>query len=166
MKNTILSILLIFVVTFSFSQENNQLTTVILIRHAEKVDDGTRDPDLSEKGLERAQLLLSKFSKSGIDAIYSSPYKRTRQTVKPLAEKFGLEIVAYDPSDKDFVQQIYEKNKGKTLIISGHSNTTTKAVNSLIGTEQYPDLDHEEYGRIFIVTIDHNRNTNVLEIQY
>ena len=67
----------------SFSQEAT--TTIYLIRHAEKAD-SSADTDLSEVGNERAVGWMEYLVANRIDAIYTSPYNRTRQTAKPLAD--------------------------------------------------------------------------------
>src|SRR3989454_12480696 len=80
------------VVVFAyFATFRRPVTTVILIRHAEKViDPNNADPDLSPAGQTRAQELVRMFGDAGINAIYATQYKRTQQTVKPLADKLGL----------------------------------------------------------------------------
>jgi phosphohistidine phosphatase SixA len=150
----------------SYSQDTGNITTIILVRHAEKIEDGSKNPKLTSEGETRAEKLKTKFEKAGISAIYSSPYHRTMNTVKPLSETLGLEIQEYNPSGKDFIQAIYKSNIGKTIIVSGHSNTTPTAVNSLLNEERYENIEHNEYGRIFIVTIVDSDKKGVLEIQY
>src|SRR5438067_11607217 len=73
------------------------VTTVILIRHAEKViDPNNADPDLSPAGQARAQELVRMFGDAGINAIYATQYKRTQQTVKLLADKLGVPVNLVD----------------------------------------------------------------------
>ncbi len=77
-----LLIVAFFVLQVSFGQ--NSTTTYYFIRHAEKVDN-SKNPDLSEIGIERAKLWNEIFSEINIDAIYSTDFKRTLQTVTPTA---------------------------------------------------------------------------------
>ncbi len=166
-----MKILLIIILTalslgFCLGQEQEGITTIILVRHAEKLDDGTRDPNLSPKGEERAINLKAKFEHTGINAIYSTPYKRTINTVTPLSEAIGIDIQEYNPSQEGFIDAIYTANIGKMIIVSGHSNTTPMAVNELIKSNKYENIDHDQYGRIFIVTVTGTLKTKVLEIQY
>lgn len=69
-------------------------TTVYFIRHAESdfniKDDHTRP--LTAEGQQAAQDLLSVFSNTEFSTIYSSPYQRTIDTVKPLAISKGISI--------------------------------------------------------------------------
>src|SRR5438874_13735457 len=58
------------------------VTTIILVRHAEKISDpNNSDTDLSTDGQARAQLLARMFGNSEINAIYETQYKRTQETV-------------------------------------------------------------------------------------
>lgn len=76
--------LLLLVACSSFAQQ--PVTTFILVRHAEKdMTQSTPDPDLSAEGHARARRLALLFEKTEIAAVYSTPFKRTRQTVEPLA---------------------------------------------------------------------------------
>lgn len=70
-------------------------TTVYFIRHAKSdlsVKDDRSRP-LTAKGHEAAMDLVTRFSAIHFDAIYSSPYTRTIDTVKPLASSKGLMII-------------------------------------------------------------------------
>ncbi|SFE94612.1 histidine phosphatase family protein [Flavobacterium xueshanense] len=68
MKKILLLLALLFL-NISFGQHN--ITTYYFIRHAEKVDN-SQNPDLSEKGLKRAELWNKIFSEISFDKIYST----------------------------------------------------------------------------------------------
>src|SRR5215212_4100843 len=76
------------VVVFAyFATFSRPVTTVILVRHAEKkIEPANPDPDLAPEGVARAQEIARIFGNAGINAIYATHYKRTQQTVKPLAD--------------------------------------------------------------------------------
>ena len=133
--------------------QKKEITTFILVRHAEKAVDGTKNPDLTKEGYLRAEKLKSLFQNAEIGAIYSTEYKRTQQTVQPLADHLNLKIQSYDPRDKEFLKSISKPQKGKTVVISGHSNTIPFLVNELIGEERFEQLDDSEYDKIFIVSL-------------
>ena len=61
-------------------------TSLILIRHAEKIISSSDNPDLSSKGRQRAANLVDLFEAVSIDAIYATPYLRTINTAEPLAK--------------------------------------------------------------------------------
>ncbi|MGI8929886.1 MAG: histidine phosphatase family protein [Candidatus Limnocylindria bacterium] len=70
---------------------------VLLVRHAEAVEIGTRgfaddDRPLTEAGKYAAQQLAAELDAFGLTAIYSSPYLRAVQTVHALAVRRGLKV--------------------------------------------------------------------------
>ena len=100
---SLLKILLL--VTFLFPDiSHNNCTNFYLIRHAEKVrsDKTDSNPDLNEKGLLRAHNWKNYFSNKNISKIYSTNYKRTLNTIKPLALENGLEALIYSASDIEY----------------------------------------------------------------
>jgi broad specificity phosphatase PhoE len=71
---------------------------IFLIRHGEtgwkKIGFlSYTDIGLSEKGLCQTKKIAQKLENENIDAIYSSPLKRCRQTAKEIAKKLGLKIL-------------------------------------------------------------------------
>lgn len=135
------------------SSAQSKVTTYILLRHAEKADDGTKDPDLSDAGKQRAQHLVSVLKKAKVSAIYSTPFRRTRGTVTPLAKSKGVAIQDYDPAKLEDVL-IASKNSGEpVVIICGHSNTTPALLNLLVGSNDYKSFDDGDYGKLIIVSI-------------
>ena len=121
---------------------------IVLVRHAEKVDD-SRDAELSETGRARAGVLAALLKDMKIDTIYSSDYIRTRDTARPLAEALGLEIELYDPRDLEALATKLRVAEGRVLVV-GHSNTTLRLV-GLIGGEPGTDIADDEYDRLYIV---------------
>src|SRR6185436_11045331 len=113
--------------------DSTKPTTLILIRHAERGNDGTNDPPLAEAGTRRAALLVETLKNTKITAVYSTDYKRTRNTIKPLADAKSLEIKLYEAMKEEELKRIVNENKGGTVLICGHSNTTPWSVNFLTG---------------------------------
>jgi 2,3-bisphosphoglycerate-dependent phosphoglycerate mutase len=75
--------------------------SVLLIRHAESVAPGISGFDeytrpLTAKGMRDAQQLCDTLASARIDAVYSSPYLRARQTIEPIAHARGLTIVTVE----------------------------------------------------------------------
>jgi probable phosphoglycerate mutase len=75
---------------------------LLLIRHAlpVRVDEGTvdgpADPGLAATGWEQAEALAGWLADERIDAVWSSPMRRARETAAPLADRVGLEVVVDD----------------------------------------------------------------------
>tara|TARA_R110000796_G_scaffold252627_1_gene388996 strand:- start:82193 stop:82696 length:504 start_codon:yes stop_codon:yes gene_type:complete len=162
---------LLFVALFSVCYlgciaQSTQSTTFILVRHAEKGTDDPRNPSLNAEGKLRAEKLLNMLSDVEIGAIYSSPYKRTKETVTPLSAKLGLEIQEYNPSKNSFADEALKSYQGKTVLVSGHSNTVPGLANYILGEEKFKQLDESEYGKIFILTVDAIGKAKVMVLNY
>lgn len=72
--------------------------TLFLVRHGAAGERGAWEGDdrlrpLSNKGERQAKAVAALLADRNIDAIVSSPYLRCLQTVKPLAEELGLEVI-------------------------------------------------------------------------
>src|SRR6266850_2835610 len=93
------------------------VTTVILVRHAEKIiDPNNSDVDLSPAGQARAQELARILGDSGINAIYATQYKRTQESVKPLADRLGLPITQVNSKNTvDLLAQIRAQHSGQII---------------------------------------------------
>jgi broad specificity phosphatase PhoE len=146
---------------------SSDITTFILVRHAEKVDD-SRDPHLSTEGQNRAERLLSMLNEADIDAIYSTDLNRTKETVQPIAENSELDILIYDhQTPEETVNKWLADHSGETIIVSGHSNTTPTFTNSLLGREYFTgSFDESDYGNLLIVTISGSGESNLLHLRY
>ena len=165
MRNLVFVFCLVSLVGLSQSNEQSKSTIIFLVRHAEKADDGTKNPPLNETGNDRAMRLAKTLSNSSITAIYSTDYKRTKSTVEPLAKTTGLEIKIYEPKKEEVLQSIVDENRGGVVVICGHSNTTPWSANVLAGT-QLKSFDETEYGNILIVTIWSDGKTSLTKISY
>ena len=163
MKTFLISIFL-FVSILSYSQET---TTFILVRHAEKAMDGTKNPVLTKEGEARAQHLLELLAKADITAIYSTDLKRTRSTVDPLAKSKGLKIQTYEwKSPKALLNKIVEANTGGTVVISGHSNTTPILANFLLGATKFEQFEDDDYGNLLIITTSKVGSGKLLHLRF
>ena len=157
----------LFLVLLTFSIAEAQPTTFILVRHAEKGNDGTKDPDLTDAGSQRAQVLANMLKKTQVDAIYSTAYKRTRNTVTPLATAKGLIVLPYEAFKTDEIDQILKKHTGGTVVIAGHSNNIPWIANYLTGKETYKDFEDSDYENLLIVTVvEKGKNAKVVWLSY
>lgn len=125
---------------------------ILLVRHAEKVD-SSQDPELSPEGKRRAERLVKKIGKFRPGAFYSTNYKRTRDTLAPLASKRKKEIQIYDArKPQELIDQIM-KSETKRFVISGHSNTIPGLANLVSKKELFKNLDDSEYSVIWLLKI-------------
>lgn len=145
----VITVFLLLISILSFGQEH-EVTKIFLIRHTETVDDGTRDPDLSEKGIKRAEKWAAVLGQEKIDLVYSTDLKRTQALARIIADSQGIENINTYKRDID-IEAFLKEIKGKTVVVSGHSNTTPFIVNKLIGVEKYRQIEDADYGSLFIV---------------
>jgi hypothetical protein len=83
--------------------ESQATTTIIFVRHAEKAASPADDPGLSPAGQKRVAELTRQLVDAdvvaGVDAIYSTPFRRTQETAKPIADALDLPVNTYDADD-------------------------------------------------------------------
>ena len=155
------------VVIAYFVTFRRSVTTVIIVRHAEKIiDPNNNDVDLSEAGQQRAQEIARMFADAGINAIYATQYKRTQETVKPLSDKVGVPVtVMNSKGTADLLAQIRAQHSGQTIFIAGHNNTVPEIISAL-GGPQYPIIPESEYDNLFIVTVYRTGKAKVVKMKY
>ena len=126
-----------------------QAVTLYLVRHAEKQDGD--NPALTEDGVARADALADRLEDAGIEAVWSTDYRRTMQTAQPLADRLGLDVQVYDPSDlSGFADQL--QADGETALVVGHSNTTPQLA-GLLGGDPGPEIvEASEYDRLYVIS--------------
>jgi len=160
----VLGAVIIFAYLATFSRP---ITTIILVRHAEKnIEPNNPDPDLSPAGEARAQELARMFSNAGVNAIYATEYKRTQETVKPLADRLGLTVSLVDAKDTpELLKQILTNHRGQTIFVSGHNNTVPELATALSG-EKLALIPESEFDNMFIVTVYRFGRAKVVKIKY
>lgn len=138
--------------------------TFILLRHAEKdAAPGINriDPDLSAAGAERARRLIEITKLYKPEQIFSTVYKRTRQTAAPLSEAvrpgYRIQTQGYDFNKLEELAANLLKSNARTIVIVGHNNTTPEMANILIKQEKYKQLAESEYDKIWIIKIKNGK---------
>jgi len=153
-RNLLIAVAVLSFVTVSLFAHGNLITTVVLVRHAEKTDDG-RDPLLSPEGKQRAVLLARVLGEQRVAAIFATPFHRTRDTAAPIAELAGLEVIEIEPNEShaaDLAARIAKQHMGETVVVVGHSNTVPAIIEAL-GVAEPPTIDHDGYDDLFVVII-------------
>lgn len=158
-------------------EDEFKVTTVFLIRHAEKADAPKEEPPLNEKGNQRAQELARMLAGSGVKAIYTSQYLRTKQTGEPLAKQLGLTITPIplqmsqanprevsEQSIAEITGKIYE-HPGEAALVIGHSNTVPAVIKKL-GGDVVPKIDESKFDDLFIVTVYGKGKAKVVQMKY
>lgn len=151
-------VFMLIVFVSSVAQADNQ---IFLMRHAEKALDQGKDPHLTLEGQRRALKIASLLKQSGIEIIYSTDYKRTQETVAPLAKALGLTIKIYDPRKLEEFSKHLKTLTGKIVVV-GHSNTTPQLTSLLTETEVKP-MTEQDYDDLYVVT-NFNAKNNLLRL--
>ena len=146
-------------------------TIVLLVRHAEKASDAEDSP-LTEAGAQRAQALVRVAEGSGVSAIYSTQFKRNRDTARPLSDQLKLAVTELpipdlqNPGDygKTLARTVLEKHAGQTVLVVGHSNTIPLVLEALTG--QPSPVKGAEYSDLFIVTVPPSGAARLIRAQY
>ncbi len=127
-------------------------TTVYLVRHAEKVDE-TDSTDLSPVGQRRAQVLADTLANRHIDSIFTTPFRRTRQTAEPLARRFAIRPVSYAPKPGGVIVNRIKRVGAKTVLIVAHSNTLLEIARGLGAKPTLPTIEPGDYDNLLILHI-------------
>ncbi len=151
---------------YSHFTNQDSVTTLFLVRHAEKIKDGSNDPILTPEGEARAHELMYILKHVELDAIYSTPYKRTQQTSLPTAKDKNLKIQNYKPGERNFLEKVLNSNSGGTVLIVGHSNTIPILANELAGRQNYENLNDVTYDNFFIALVHSNGQTKIIRMRF
>ena len=142
-------------------------TTVILVRHAEKAAmEG--DMPISEAGTMRANELARVLADARISAIYTTQYRRTNDTVAPLAKALKLEPRKMQTGKtyaSEIVRTIREKHAGETVLVADHSNTTVDVLREL-GMEDPPFIPEPQFDDLFVCTLDGDEPASCVALRY
>jgi phosphohistidine phosphatase SixA len=158
-------------------EEEFKVTTVFLIRHAEKADAPKEDPPLDEKGKLRSQELARMLAGAGVKAIYTSQYLRTKQTGEALAKQLGLTITPIplqmsqanprevsEQAIAEITGKIYE-HAGDAALVIGHSNTIPAVIKKL-GGDVVPQIDEKKFDDLFVVIVYGKGKAKVVQMKY
>lgn len=154
-----------------------KVTTVFLVRHAEKASDPGQNPPLSEAGKQRAEALARLLQSAGVKGIYTSQFLRTQQTAEPLAKRLGVTATAVPLSVKpsnprevseESVRELtkrVESHAGGAVLIVGHSNSVPDVI-KMLGGDTIPKIDESKFDDLFVVTVYASGRAKVVQLKY
>lgn len=140
-------------------QNDSEATQIYILRHTEKADDVSEDPELSPLGIKHAKYWKKVLQHIEFNQVLTTDFRRNIQTAKLLSAESSVNPELYYPMSFDvlkFIRQI----QGQTVLIIGHSNTIPDMVNRLIGESKYPPMSHNNYDLLFTITINKNGDTS------
>ncbi len=151
---------------------------LILVRHTEKAKDDRVNPSLSEEGMARAKELARLVGSNGVTSLLHTEYKRTKNTLAPLAEALSLESETIGANEMPkLIERLRSAKAGEVIAVAGHSNTIP-AIAYAMGV-LLPDLDpvpkgskaphgylpHGAYDRVHVLTPGAD-GANLVELRY
>lgn len=166
-----IGIYLVLIVALAWFFETQSTTTIIFVRHAEKTAEPAGDPGLTVTGRARARALSEIMQRvdvdRAVDEIYASQYRRTQETVRPLAIALGKEIRPYDAGDtKSVLAEILDEHRGKISLVAAHSNTIQPLIAELGGSKVLPEISESDYDDIYVVVIPWFGKVKTLRLPY
>ena len=166
MKNLLKVTGAVLILFGSFAATAAQDKTIILVRHAEKADATSQDPELSAEGKQRAERLVKVAGKYKPGAFYSTDFKRTRDTLAPLASKRKQQVAIYDARKPAELLDLITKSKVKRHIVAGHSNTVPGLANFIAKKDVFKNLDDPEYGVMWVIRMKNGQVVKTEVIPY
>ncbi|MCU0758692.1 MAG: histidine phosphatase family protein [Steroidobacteraceae bacterium] len=147
------------------------VSTVIVLRHAEKASFPADDPPLAAEGRARAERLAAMLggpSDAGpVRHVYSSEARRARDTAAPLAARLGVEVETVAGGDVDaLVRAVRRDARGETSVVVGHGDTVPQIVAELADGRLQVTLDEGDHGSMFVVTVSSFGPPRVLRLRY
>lgn len=127
-------------------------SSIFLVRHAEKaVAAGaeTKDPELSDLGLVRAESLRRLLQDAGIGAVFATEFKRTQQTAASVATAAGIPLTTVAAQETPALISKLKATRGNVLVV-GHSNTLPEIIKALGGTAEIT-IEESAYDNLFLV---------------
>ncbi len=158
--------------TFAWAAPPPACTTIIIVRHAEQTDPKAADPPLSAAGAARATALAAAIAHSGVQAIYVTQFKRTKQTAAPSAALLHVPVTEVDVDlahvadyPRQLARRVLTEHHGGIVLIVSHSNTVPGIVTALTNVPVHP-IASTEYDRFTVVTAGAAGCQHVVQSQY
>ncbi|MBL8226022.1 MAG: histidine phosphatase family protein [Chromatiales bacterium] len=151
--------------------EQQSTTTVIFVRFAEAETGPAGDARLSAAGRARAEelrrVLMDVDVDRGLNAVYVSSYRPTRETAEPVARQFGIKIEEFDPNNIPRLERrVLKIYKGRIVLVVGDGPSIRAAIPEFHGSKKVPPEVDVEADQMYIVTIPWYGKVKTLRLRY
>jgi len=156
--------------------ESQATTTVIVTRHADLPGAASADPRpgtlLGPRGEQRARELARVLADvdvvAGVDAIFVTDSRRSRDTGAPLAASNSAPVhTVQDPADvEELVQRILREYKGKIVLVVTDAELMQPVIAEMQGSKKLPKVAPREYDNLYIVSIPWFGKVKTLRLRY
>ncbi|AEV83536.1 phosphoglycerate mutase [Actinoplanes sp. SE50] len=136
------------------------MITILLVRHADiDLPPVSADPPLNEAGRRRAEALAHLLGAAGVSTVFTSAFRRTRETVEPL-KMASREM----PSAATVAHEARAGRYGAVVLIAGHSNTVPEVIAALGAPP--PAIGETDFDNLFVVTTADDAEPGLLRLKY
>jgi broad specificity phosphatase PhoE len=165
LRRAAIGLLLASSIGFRSAPAQSAPTTVFIVRHAEKGPE-VPDPSLTDAGRQRAAELARVLGDARITALFVTEFKRTQETLAPLAAAKGLTPVRLLARDIDpLIERIRALPPGSQAVVATHSNLIHVIVARLTG-ESIPELTDLDYDRLLVVSVTGKEKGSAVVLRY
>ena len=146
------------------------VTTVVLVRHAEKADAPADDPPLTPEGEQRARALLDALDDANVSAVFTTQFERTRATAVPLAAAIGVPVTVIPAGGNapPYVQAVVERVRrypGKIVVVVSHSNTIGPIIRGFGGPD-IGEIPEDEYDGFYTLLLQDGQPPQLIRTRY
>ena len=126
----------------------------VVVRHAERAEDGTDDPALTAAGADRARRLAERLASAAGVGVYATAYRRTQATATPTATAWNVPVTTYDGGidATRLIAEITSQHSSGKIVIVGHANTVPAIVGQLCGCE-VGLMEEDDFGHLYEVAL-------------
>jgi broad specificity phosphatase PhoE len=147
--------------------EDAKITTVFLVRHAEKnPHPAGGDAGLSAKGQLRAAELARVLGAVHLEAVYATPFGRARMTAEAVARAQHDSVTVYDA---DHLERLGDRLRalpaGASVLVVGHADTLPGTYEALTG-EAFPDRENVPYDKLYVLLLPSSGGHRLLTLRY
>ena len=142
---------LIFLIPLLFAAAANAAPIIFIVRHAEKVSSGGKDPELSVQGQKRADALANILKDSQVTSVFVTEFRRTQETATPIAKAAHVTPTVIPANDIAALVEKLRTLNGNALVV-GHGNTIPDLLKAL-GIATPVSIPEDDYTEIFAVVL-------------
>jgi len=124
---------------------------VVIVRHAEKASGEGNDPPLSDAGRARAETLSRMLRDSEISAIFTTEFKRTKETAAPTAIALKITPTVVRATEIATLADKLRELHGNALVVA-HGNTIPDLIKTL-GIDVPVNIPENDYDHFLIVAV-------------
>ncbi len=162
-----LLILSIAIAFLGCTQDEGEITTIILVRNAEVIKERNNpNPALAQEGVERAQGLAILLKDNPLEAIYALNNEASTQTVEPTAISHNLDVISFEKNDLTVIDKILQFNNGKKVLMVTNVEHIPQILNQLVGEAKYGALPEYKFDNFYVISILKKGKVSITTLKY